>query len=140
MLCSSSTGEYGGENIGVYMGDSFLSTLLFVDDIIDMATSIEDCIKAHENAILFGRRKKLKYSSTKCHCMAMNYNGEVPCLEIDNESSVVPSEEIVYLGDIFNMWGNNDGLIDDRLKRGSKAIITIAFFSQFIYPGKYIKV
>ena len=58
--------------------------------------------------------------------MAMNYNGEVQCLEIDNESSVVPSEEIVYLGDIFNMWGNNDGLIDDRLKRGSKAIITIA--------------
>ena len=32
---------------------------------------------------------------------------------------------MVYLGDMFNSQGNNEGLISDRLKRGMKAMITI---------------
>ena len=34
-------------------------------------------------------------------------------------------EEIVYLGDVFNANGNNDGLIKDRVRRATKAMISI---------------
>ena len=125
VLCSSSTGEYSEENVGVCMGTINIPSLLYVDDIIDLTSSMEDCIEAHKNAILFGRKKKIKYSGTKCYCMVLNTNGDLPCLEIDEENNVVPSEEIIYLGDVFNMWGNNEGLVEDRVRRGMKAMLTI---------------
>ena len=33
--------------------------------------------------------------------------------------------EIAYLGDLFNLKGNNDGLINDRLKRGTHISIDV---------------
>ena len=58
-------------------------------------------------------------SWTKCYWMAMNRkpkDGRIPALKIDDENIVKAAEEIVYLGDVFNMLGNNDGLIADRIK------------------------
>ena len=56
-LCSSSTGEYCGENIGVCVGGTIISSLLYVDDVIDLSCLIKDYISAHQNALLFKRRK-----------------------------------------------------------------------------------
>jgi hypothetical protein len=126
VLCSSMTGEYCDTNVGACMGTINIPSLLYVDDIIDMTTSTEDCESAHESAILFGKKKKIRYSGTKCFNMVLNQKDDKqPCLVIDENSSVLPSDEIVYLGDVFNHLGNNDGLIADRIKRGTKAMITI---------------
>ena len=59
--------------------------------------------------------------------MVMNGNNKVvvPDLKINDENKVLPAKEIVYLGDVFNEMGNNDGLIADRIKRGTKAMVTI---------------
>ena len=51
---------------------------------------------------------------------------EAPVLEIDEVKKVLPASEVAYLGDVFNSKGNNDGLINDRLKRGTKAMIIIS--------------
>ena len=127
-MCSSSTGEYCGRNPGVCVGTTVISSLLYVDDVIDLSSTIEDFLTSHQNAILFSKIKKLTMSWTKCYWMAMNRkpkDGRIPALKIDDENIVKAAEEIVYLGDVFNMLGNNDGLIADRIKRGTKAMITI---------------
>ena len=127
ILCSSSTGEYGEENVGVCIGTVVIPSLLYVDDLVDMTSSPADCVRAHENAVLFGKKKKLKFSATKCYIMSMNNNSDVSfVLEIDGENNVVPSDKIVYLGDVFNDKGDNCDLITDRLERGTKAMFTIA--------------
>ena len=58
-------------------------------------------------------------------------------LIIDVENNVILATEIKYLGDIFNSRGNNDGLIADRVKRGTKAMITIASLMSETEAGLY---
>ena len=128
-LCSSSTAEYCGKNPGVCVGCVVISSLVFVDDIIDLSSSVEDFLASHQNALLFACKKKLTLSGTKCYWMVINKKAkDVQELElkIGEESIVIPTSEIVYLGDVFNSTGNNDGLIADRVKRGIKAMITVA--------------
>ena len=138
-LCSSSTGEYCDINPGVCIGNLIISSLLFVDDIVDLSSSVEDCKVAHSNALHFAKRKKLTYSGTKCFSMVLNGKNKVeaPNLEIDKVKKVIPASEIGYLGDIFNEKGNNDGLIQDRLKRGTKAMITISALMSEVDVGIY---
>ena len=139
-LCSASTGEYCGENIGVCVGNIIISSLLYVDDIIDLSSSSDDYVAAHLKALLFSKRKKLNLSGTKCYTMILNKktkDGEVPVLIIDEENNVILATEIKYLGDIFNSRGNNDGLIADRVKRGTKAMITIASLMAETEVGVY---
>ena len=138
-LCSSSTGEYCDTNPGVCVGNLVISSLLFVDDIIDLSLSTGDCETAHANALHFEKKKKLRYSGTKCFCMVMNGRKkfEAPTLKIDDSKSVLPATELVYLGDVFNCKGNNDGLIADRIKRGTKAMITIAALMAEVNVGIY---
>ena len=127
-LCSSSTGEYTGQNIGVNIADVIISSLIYVDDIIDLSSSVQDYLRAHQNALHFTARKKLGLSGTKCFSMAVNKKPEVtlPVLKINEIFKVLESMEIIYLGDVFNNKGNNDGLIADRIKRGTKAMIAIS--------------
>ena len=121
-LCSSSTAEYCGTNEGVPVGDMMLSSLLYVDDLIDLTTSEMDRLEAHRAAILFSKMNNLTLSGTKCYGLAMNCEIQPPTLTIDELKEVIPAEMIVYLGDPFNHKGNNDDLIQDRVKRGTKAM------------------
>ena len=57
--------------------------------------------------------------------MNMKAGVTLPELVIDELHNVIQSLEIIYLGDVFNHKGNNDGLIADRVRRGTKAMITI---------------
>ena len=127
VLCSSSTAEFCGVNLGVTVGALVLASLLYVDDIIDLSSTFSDCIEAHRRAVLFAKLKKLKYSAKKCFNMIVNKAAgmEHPELHLDGGKLVVPASVITYLGDLFNEKGNNDDLIDDRVKRGTKAMISI---------------
>ena len=40
-------------------------------------------------------------------------------------TKVTPTSEIVYLGDVFNEMGDNEGLMKDRVNREIKAIVSI---------------
>ena len=138
-LCSSSTGEYCDINPGVCVGNLVISSLLFVDDIVDLSSTLEDCETSHKNAVHFAKKKKLIYSGTKCFNMVINGKRKVdpPNLEIDASKKVLTATEIAYLGDIFNSKGNNDGLIADRLKRGTKAMISISALMSEVDVGIY---
>ena len=127
-LCSSSTGEYCGRNSGVSVGSTLISSLLYVDDVIDLSSLVKEYVSAHQNALLFKKSKKLTHSGTKCFSMVLyeKYMDEdLPVLWLDDKKRVILTREIAYLGDIFNSLGYNDGLIADRIKRGTKALITI---------------
>ena len=126
VLCSVSTGEYCGINKGVSVGTAQISSLLFVDDVIDMSTNCPDAEECHENAVVFSKKKKLPFAQTKCKSMVVNKrkNDQTPNLYIENHK-VKDVGTIVYLGDVFNIKGNNTDLIEDRVRRGTSALIQI---------------
>ena len=125
-LCSVSTAEYCEVNTGVAVGTAVTSSLLYVDDTFDLSISIKDYVRSHENAIVFGRMKKIPYKVPKCMTMAINdkQNDAPPPLFIEG-TELKKVKEIVYLGDVINDKGNNDSLIDDRVKRGISAMVRI---------------
>ena len=127
MCIRDRTAEYCGINRGVDIGYMILSSLLYVDDVIDLSSSLSDRAEYHLQAITFIRQNNLSLSGTKCYRMAVNTDTTPPQLIINSDGSkfVVPAEVITYLGDLFNEKGDNDDLIDDRLKRGNKASICI---------------
>ena len=127
-LCSTSTGEYCGINTGVAIGTLQLSSLIYVDDMIDLSGNCTTYVSSHDNAMTFSHSKKLTYSGTKCYSMTINGKKETPpelIIDPSKDTKVVRTNEIIYLGDIFNEKGDNDGLIKDRISRGVKAIISI---------------
>ena len=125
-LCSSSTAEYCEMNKGIYIGPARVKSLLYVDDISDLSYSREDAVRNHDNAIIFSRMKKLSFSKTKCKTIIVNRSkGDIPPdLYIDGEK-IESVPKVTYLGDVINEKGNNKDLIDDRLQRGTSAMIRI---------------
>ena len=116
-----------GVSKGVPVGTMLLSSLLYVDDILDISASTQQRLESHNEAVTFTNENNLTLSGTKCYTMAMNHGGQhLDPLKIDEEKEVVPSKEIVYLGDVFNDQGSNDGLIRDRVNRGVKALVSIS--------------
>ncbi len=138
-LCSSSTAEYCGINKGVLVGNMFLSSLLYVDDVIDLASSLIDREEFHREALIFAKMNNLTLSDTKCYGMALNTDVNPPelMIEVDGSKFVIPVEVLVYLGDVFNTKGNNDDLIKDRVRRGTKASICITSLIQETNLGKH---
>ena len=113
-------------NTGVAVGSAITSSLLFVDDTFDLSFNEEEYLKSHENATVFGRMKKLLYSKKKCKTMAINAKKgyTLPPLYID-DTKIQEVKEIEYLGDVINSKGNNDSMIEDRVKRGYSAMIRV---------------
>ena len=138
-MCSSSTGEYCTVNKGIPVGDLNLNSLLFVDDIIDLSSSLIDRQEFHEQAVIFSKINNLILSGTKCYSMALNVDETPPnlAIEIDGSKFVITADVIVYLGDPFNEKGNNDDLIADRVKRGIKASICIESLIREATLGTY---
>ena len=114
-----------------------LSSLLYVDDALDLSTTLTDRHESHDWAVLFTKLNNLSLSGTKCFEMALNVDEAPPSLVIDELKKVLPTDVIVYLGDLFNRKGNNDDLIQDRVKRGTKASICISALVKESYLGKY---
>ena len=125
-LCSTATAEYCETNVGIAVNNTVVSSLVWVDDILDLSVSSKNAEKSHEGAMLFGRRKKLAYSKTKCKTMVINgkKRDEPPQLCIgDIKVGIV--QQIEYLGDVINSKGDFSDLIKDREKRGITAMVQI---------------
>ena len=72
-LCSASTAEYCGNNRGVAVGTCIISTLAFVDDLLDMSQDVSDAEKANINAVAFSCLKKMLFNAQgKCKGMIVN--------------------------------------------------------------------
>ena len=130
-MCSATTAEYCGNNKGISIGPVSIASLAFVDDIADLSTSLDDAVESHKNAIAFAKRKKLQLAPDKCYTMLVQSSkrkrNEVPELFVEGER-VKEVSSIVYLGDVFNSKGNNDDLMDDRVRRGTATMISIQGF------------
>ena len=137
-LCSASTGEYCTINKGITIGDLQIATLAYVDDIFDLNESDEDTVVAHQNAEVFAKKKKQSYAPEKCHVMLINKRNKanivVPELKIDNQV-LEEVYKVVCLGDVFNSKGNNDDLVEDRVKRGTAVAVSIHGFMREITLG-----
>ncbi len=135
-MCSATTAEYCDINIGIPIGTATVATLAFVDDIADISGCSKDAITAHLNALEFALKKKLNFAPDKCFIMIVNKKSgdEIPELYINGEK--MDNVDLTkYLGDIFNSKGNNEDLMNDRVKRGKAAMISIQGFMREICLG-----
>ena len=138
-MCSATTAEYCEQNKGICLGQASIASLAFVDDIADLSTSIEDAIASHKNALTFAQRKKLELAPDKCYIMLVqprNKTNLIPDLEV-NGVAVSKVDSIVYLGDVFNNKGNNDDLINDRVRRGTATTVSIHGFMRETSLGSH---
>ena len=137
-LCSSSTAEYCGTNKGIAIGTCIISSLAFVDDMLDVSVDAEESETSHLHASAFSFKKKLRYSPPKCEGMVINgKKGEVlPCMFLEEEM-IKHVLHLKYIGDVFQQNGKNDELIKDRLGRGTKVILKIDAIMSEIQFGKH---
>ena len=63
-----------------------------------------------------------------------NESKPIPDLDV-NGVAVSKVNNIVYLGDVFNDKGNNDALMDDRVKRGTATTVSIHGFMREVSLG-----
>ena len=138
-MCSATTAEYCEVNKGINIGTTTISSLAFVDDIADLSDFFGDVIISHDNALAFARKKKLQLAPDKCFVMVIKQKGKknpVPTLYVNGEEVGVVSS-IKYLGDVFNSKGNNDDLMEDRVKRGTAAMVSINGFMRETSVGPH---
>ena len=138
-LCSASTGEYCGTNKGVAVGTCIISTLAFVDDLLDMSENASDAEKANLRAIAFSLLKKMLFNSQgKCKGMIVNKKlNDIEPLMFIRDKRIEFLSDVDYLGDIFQQNGKNSELVKDRLKRGLKVILKIEAIMSETQFGKH---
>ena len=137
-LCSASTGEYCGLNKGVAIGNYIVSSLAFVDDLLDLSQDSDDAETAHLNSLSFSCRKKIKHNSTKCKGLVVNKkkNERLPIMFIGDERIKHVSYS-KYLGDIIQENGKNSELIKDRISRGTAVMLRIEAILTEIQFGRH---
>ena len=87
-------------------------------------------IESNENAKHFEKIKRLTFKADKCKSLYINY-GKEQCIELDINGEIAENvDSVKYLGDIFNSKGNNNGLIESRIKTGKQKIGVIASILQ----------
>ena len=137
-MCSASTAEHCETNKGICVGTLIISSLAFVDDMLDVSLTWDDAHKAHENSVTFSFRKKMSHKSKKCKTLVTNKKKKdlLPELFIGDEV-IENASTIEYLGDIFNNKGDNSDLIKDRVKRGIAAIVSVEAIMADLQLGTY---
>ena len=87
--------------------------------------------------MFFENVKRLTFSVDKCKSLNINARKEEkPTLDI-NGSTVENAKEFMYLGDYLNEKGNNDRMIDDRIKKGEGKVYVIQAFCEEVAFGLY---
>ena len=139
-LCSASTGEYcSTNNKGVAVGTVVISTLAFVDDLLDMSENAQDAEKANLRALAFALLKKLLFNSEgKCKGLLVNKKmGDLQPRMFIRDKTIEFFSYVNYLGDIFQHNGKNSELVKDRLNRGLKVMLKIETILAEIEFGKH---
>ena len=137
-LCKVSTAEYGDDTPGFQLGLVNIKPPIFVDDILTMTGSIADSDVSHEKAIFFQFRKRSRFGKTKCVLIVVNgkKTDVPPVLEVDGHV-MAQVEKTKYVGDIVNQKGTNSDLIDDRMRKGTGAMISILALCEESGLGRY---
>ena len=89
--------------------------------------------------MFFEKVKRLNFSVAKSKSLNINTRKEeIPTLEI-NGSTVENAKEFkyTYLGDCLNEKGNNDKMIDDRIKKGAGKVYVIKAFCKEVAFGLF---
>ena len=138
LLCGASTGEVCEDQIGggVQIGTATIRSLLYLDDINGLNTNVLDVKNSHNNITWFSDKKRLPLNEKKCGIMLVNGSKEdyVPTLEINNHK-MESYETLEYLGDIFNKCGNNNDLIESRVRKGKGCSVNIMSMCKDITLG-----
>ena len=141
ILCSTSTGQYCtdkySKSSGVFIGTQNVKPVAFVDNLIDPNRTVSDIIESNENAKHLEKIKRLTFKTDKCKSLYINY-GKEQCTELYiNGETAENVDAVKYLGDIFNSKGNNNDLIESRVKTGKQKIGVIQAFCKEIEIGNY---
>ena len=109
------------------VGTVVISTLAFVDDLLDMSENAQDAEKANLRALAFALLKKLLFNSEgKCKGMLVNKKmGDLQPRMFIRDKNIEFFSYVNYLGDIFQHNGKNSELVKDRLNRGLRVMLKI---------------
>ena len=124
-----STDKYS-KSSGVFIGTQKVKPATFVDDLIDPNRTVSDIIESNENAEHFEKIKRLTFKANKCRSLYINY-GKEQCIELDiNGETAENVDAVKYLGDIFNSKGNDNDLIESRVKTESQKLGSYKHFAK----------
>ena len=122
----ASTAEIVEEDLGkgFQIGEAILKALAFVDDNATLSKNSKDTYVSHQSVEWFSAKKRLLLNALKCLLLCINTKQDdvIPRLKV-GETVVKNVDSAPYLGDIFNSSGNNNDLIDDRVKKGKACTI-----------------
>ena len=137
-LCSASVAECCDEHKtgGASIGSLVIRSLAFMDDLMDLNTTVRDSHSAHNDVTFFSKKKNMPLNEDKCICMAVNnkHPHPTPVLTLNNKTLKM-KKEAKYLGDVFNENGNNSGLIKDRKNTAIRCLISCMAECQSITRG-----
>jgi hypothetical protein len=126
-MCSASIAECCDEHRtgGASIGSLVIRSLAFMDDLMDLNTTVRDSCMAHNEVTFFSKKKKMPLNEDKCICMAINskHPHPMPVLTLNNKILKV-EKQAKYLGDVFNENGNYQGLIQDRKNVAIRCLVS----------------
>ena len=139
-LCAASTAEVTKEDLGngCQVGNMNVKALTFVDDIASTTTKVADTYTSNRSIEWFSKKKRLGLNVPKCLNMCINRQATDILPRLKLAGCVIPTKEKgVYLGDQFNTKGNNQDLIEDRIKKGKACTITAISMCDDVTMGVY---
>jgi hypothetical protein len=126
-ICSASIAECCEEHKtgGASIGQLRIQSLAFMDDLMDMNTTVSDVHASHEETKFFSKKKKMPLNEDKCVVLAINskHPHPMPVLSINNKILKI-KDEATYLGDVFNSKGDNRSLIKDRKNNATRCLVS----------------
>ena len=125
-MCSTSTAEFVELNKvrGFPIGGTSISSMIFVDDVLNANVCPDDAIKSHDNMENFSKLKRAPLNGSKCFLLPLNNKQPftIPCLRHENTKLEVV-EKVLYLGNMFNQKGDNKDKIQDRGQKAKTCMI-----------------
>ena len=110
---------------GATIGTVSVRSLAYVDDLLGLNDSIRDVHRSHNVVTLFSKKKRTPLNEEKCDVLPVNVPNKdaTPVLYVNGREMDIRSF-VKYLGDIFNSKGNNQDMIEDRVLKGMKCMIS----------------
>ena len=125
-MCSASVAECCEEHTvgGASIGTLHIKSLAFMDDLLDLNTTVSDVAQAHMEVDFFSKKKKMPLNESKCILMIINSKPPHPQPVLTMNNGIMNiEEETKYLGDMFNAKGNNEALIKDRTAKAIRCLV-----------------
>ena len=115
------------DNLGIYIQETKIPSLLFVDDAISFAEGYEQQKKTLQEIDQFSQKHKLEWGPEKCKTMEIGSHKEKRTKwQLGNEE-IEKCEIYKYLGEMIRRDGKNDDNLEERIgkvKQSVRAIIT----------------